>query len=154
MSNNTSVLGGGNLNLSKTGLASGGTTTLTTAALTICILGKLYSVAAGAAAPATTTDGLTGAAFAPVPVGRTQVFVVGYTALGARKVCAGASALAGMAPEFPNMPDEICAVGYVVVSVGVGGAPFTWGASNLVGLTGVTYSFQDVCYLPAKPQLS
>ena len=152
----TSVLG--NFNLLKSGLAAGTTTTLTTAALTIVIQGKMYTVAAATNGAATTTDGITGAAFTPIPVGGAQLFVVGYTAAGARKICAGPNlpsypVLGGSgALEFPNLPDEICAVGYVIVAVGSTGAAWTWGTSNLSAATGVTYTFQDVAFLPPKPQ--
>lgn len=157
MSNNTNVLGGGNLCLTKAGLVAGTTTTLTTVAATICLLGKLYTIAAATNGAATTTDGITGAAFTAVPIGGAAVFVVGYNAAGARKVCQGpglpsypvAGGLAAL--DFPNLPDEICPVGYVVIQVGPTGSAWTWGASNMAGVTGVTYTFTDVAYLPARP---
>ncbi len=158
-SNNTNVLGGGNLCLVKAGLVAGTTTTLTTLATLISLMGRLYTIAAAANGAATTTDGITGKAFTPVPVGGAGLFVVGYDASGNRKVCQGGSLAAGSytvgdevnALEFPNMPDEICPVGYIVIQVGSTGAAWTWGASNLSAATGVTYTFVDCCYLPAKP---
>jgi len=158
--NNTNLLGGGNLCLSKAGLAAGTTTTLTTAALTICILGKLYSIAAATNGAATTVDGVTGQAFRPVPVGGAGVFVVCYDASGNRKIVQGPGLAAGSytagdklnALDFPNLPDELCPVGYVIVQVGAGGAAWTWGASNLAGPpTAVTFTFVDCAYLPARP---
>jgi hypothetical protein len=152
----TSVLG--NMSMVKAGAAAGTTTTLTTGALSIVIQGKYYTVAAATNGAATTTDGITGAAFAPVPVGGAQLYVVAYTAAGARKICQGPvlnsyPVLGGSgALDFPNLPDELCAVAYVIVAVGSTGAAWTWGTSNLSAATGVTYTFQDVAWLPPKPQ--
>lgn len=159
MSNNTNMLGGGNLCLVKAGLVAGTTTTLTSLATLISLLGKLYTIAAATNGAATTTDGVTGLPFRAIPVNGAGVFVVGYDAAGNRKVMQGPGLAAGSytagdklnALDFPNLPDEICPVGYVILQVGAGGAAWTWGASNMSGATGVTYTFVDVAHLPARP---
>lgn len=158
MSNNTNVLGGGNLCVGKAGLVAGTTTTLTSAAVSIVILGKYYTIAAATNGAATTTDGITGLPFAAVPIGGNQVYVICYNAAAARKVVQGPvttgfpAASGGLAVvDFPNLPDELCPIGYVLVQIGTTGSAWTWGTSNLSGVTGVTYTFQDVAYLPARP---
>jgi hypothetical protein len=158
--NSTNLLGGGNLCLTKAALAAGTTTTLTTAAISIVLGGRYYAIAGATNGAAGTTDAVTGAAFRAIPVLGAGIFVVGYDAAGTRRVIQGTVIPAGgytagdemNALEFPNVPDEICAIGYIVVQVGSTGAAWTWGTSNFSGPpTGVTFTFVDCAYLPAKP---
>lgn len=155
------------LNLTKTGLAAGTTTTFSTGgATTYAIKGKLYSTNQAANAATPTTDAVTGSAFTGVAVNKGSVFVFGYdgssaTAATAVKVVQGSIEsldAAGnfiKAPDIPGLPDTICPIGYVTVKVGSTGSTWTFGSSNLAGPpTGVTFAFQDVMTIPARPQVS
>lgn len=146
-----------NLCLDKAGLTAGTTTTYTTAAaVAYAIKGKLYSKAAVTNGATPTTDFATGAAFKPVPIGFTSVFLLGFDAGGTVRVCQGTiEATGGNAPQFPTCPNTMTAVGYIVVNVGTTGAAWTFGTSNLAGPpTGVTFSFQDILCVPDRPQVS
>jgi len=154
------------------GLVAGTTSTITTAnTVPYCIRGKGYSKAATANIVTPTTDAATGLAFTAIPAGTSTaaygcVFVVGFDAAGAIKVCQGhiqATDLAAsgantkfiIAPQFPPIPDTMCPFGYVIVKVGTSGAAWTFGTSNLTGPpanTSITYV--DCFTLPDRPQVS
>jgi hypothetical protein len=152
----------GNICTTKAGMSAGTTTTLTTANTSLfSIGGKAYSKAAASNAATPTTDARTLAAFTAIPVNKGGVFVIGYDSGGNLKVCQGETVNldAGNnlveAPEFPNVPDTLTPIGYLVVKVGSTGAAWTFGVSNLTGPpTGVTLSFADCMLLPERPQLS
>lgn len=162
------------LTLSKAGTSAGTTTTFTTsAAVTYAIKGKMYSTNAATNAASPTTDAATGAAFTTVPVGYGSVFVLCYdgsstTAATAIKVVQGGiSALNNAnddgssavnqfvnAPNFPVVPDTLAPFAYLVVKVGTGGTAFTYGSSNLSGVSKVGYAWQDIATMPARPQVA
>lgn len=156
----------------KAGLAAGTTTTITIAnATNFAIGGKAYLKAISTNAATPTTDALTGAAFAAVPVGSATaggygcVFVVGLDSSGAIKVVQGeitrtdtaavASSKFVDAPEFPPVPDTVCPIGYVITRTDSTATAWTFGSSNLAGPpTGVVHTFVDCMVLPSRPQTS
>lgn len=156
----------------KAGLAAGTTTTITIGNNTnFAIGGKAYLKAAASNAATPTTDGLTGLAFAPVPVGSATaggygcVFVVCLDNGGNIKVVQGeitrtdTAAVASSkfidAPEFPPIPDTLCPIGYVITRTDSTASAWTFGSSNLAGPpTGVVHTFVDVMVLPSRPQVS
>lgn len=149
--------------LSKVTLAAGTTTTISTTGTTAyAISGKAYSKAAITNGATPTTDATTGAAFPAISANQGTVVVVGLDSAGNVKACQGAiQALdaAGSfitAPQFPSIPDTVCPVGYIVLKGGATlSGTFTFGSSNLSGVSGMTYTFTDVALgMPARPQVS
>lgn len=150
---------------SKAALAAGTTTTFSTTGATLyCIKGKAYSTAAGSNAATPTLDGNTGKAFLPVPINKGSVFVYAYdgssTAANAIEVYQGtivdldAGGNFTSAPEFPALPDNVCPFAYELIQVASNGSAWTFGASNQSGVTGVTFTRQDIMVLPDRPQIS
>ena len=152
-------------------LATGTTTTYSTTGATLyCIKGIAYTtpVAANVATP--TLDAATGVAFVPVTANKGCVFLFCYdgnaTVASAIKVvqgplesldgaAGGATALFLNAPQFPVVPDNLCAFGYVVTKVGASGSTWTFGASNLAGPpSNVLHTFKSLMTLPARPQVA
>lgn len=151
------------LGLSKAGLTAGTTTTFTTAnTFVYAIQSKAYSKAAAANSATPTTDSITGATFKALSANQGTVVVFGFDASGNVK-CAqgGIQALDSLGnfivyPEFPQLnQDTICPCGYLVLKAGSTlSGTFTFGASNLSGVTGMTYTFVDVIALTVRPQIS
>lgn len=153
--------------MTKVALAAGTTTTVNTpgspaGVVVYAIGGKLYSRAAGANLATPTLDFATGLAFPPISAGQGMVVVIGFDAAGTslRAVQGPIQALdvAGNfvnAPQFPVVPDTLCPVAYLVLK---GGATlvgtWTFGTNNLSSVTGMTYTFVDICMLPGRPQVS
>ena len=165
--------------VSKVALAAGTTTTISTTGTTVYgILGKAYSKSAITNGATPTTDYATGAAFKPIPIPNTapnlalgygSVFLVGLDHSGNIKVTQGtiealdvngnfinAPQFGGSAPSGSGSTDnDFCPIGYIVVKLGsTAVATWTFGSSNLSGVTGVTYSFTDLIGLPSRPQVS
>jgi len=160
--------------VSKAAAAAGTTTTFSTTGATLyCIKGKAYSTNAASNAASPTTDAVTGVAFVQVPLGYGSVFVFCYdgsstTAATAIKVVQGSiealdntnddgsSALNKFirAPHFPAIPDTLCPFAYLVIKVGSGGTAFTFGSSNLSGVSKVGYAWQDLMTMPPRPQVA
>jgi hypothetical protein len=148
--------------LSKVTLAAGTTTTVSnTGTITFAIKGKAYSKSAMTNAATPTTDALTGSAFTALSASKGTVVVIGLDKDGALKACQGpivdldsANAFV-QAPSFPLIPDTMCPIGYIVLKAGSTlSGTFTFGSSNLSGVTGMTYTFVDVIGLPDRPQIS
>lgn len=151
----------------KAGLTAGTTTTYTTAnAVQYAIDGKAYSKSAVTNGATPTTDVNTAAAFTAVGASKGCVFVFGFNAAGAIKVAQGeivdittdadgANASFLDYPEFPSLPDDFAAFGYMVTKVGASGTAWTFGSSNLAGPpSNVLHTFADVQTLPVRPQIS
>lgn len=164
MLENARRLAGYTLSHVKAGVAAGTTSTYSTTAITkCCINGKWatdLAVQTNAATP--TTDANTAAAFLPIGVNQGSVFVFGVNAAGAIKVAQGqvvntqpgVTTTAGSfneVPYMPVLPDDFCAIGYVVVRVAPSGSAWTFGTSSWTA-TGVTTAFQDVMGIPDRPQ--
>jgi hypothetical protein len=149
--------------LSKVTLAAGTTTTIsTTGTTTYAIKSKAYTKTAITNGATPTTDALTGSAFEGFTANEGTVVVIGFDKDGNVKACQGtveALDVSGnfiLAPSFPNIPDTMCPVGYIVLKGGSTlSGTFTFGSSNLSSVTGMTYTFVDVLLgLPERPQIS
>lgn len=155
------------MNLGRSGITLGTTSTYTTTAATVgCINGKLVTalgVQTNVATP--TTDCVTGAAFRQVAPDRGTVIVFGQTAAGAIQMCQGTiERLTGGSgntagtfvspPQFPELPQNFMPLGYCTVRLGPSASPFTAGTTSWTA-TGVTASaVQGVTTLSDRPQVS
>lgn len=152
---------GGNLSLSKAGLAAGTTTNFTTAnALTYAIRGQLYSLAAGSNQTTPVVDGATGLAFKQLVANQACIFAFFVNAAGAVAVNQGPIIsnldLTGGsgAAQFPqDLDGEGAPFGYVLAQAGPTlAAPWVFGVGNLAaGVTGLSLTFRDVMSFPAQP---
>lgn len=169
--------------MTKAGLAAGTTTTLTqtlaggATSNIIAIRGKFSSVAALSNTATPTLDYGTGKAFLPVLASQGCVYMVGFNAAGTLKVIQGqvtpldTITVPGnflVAPNFGALGpagsangagggNDFCPIGYLVVQCGSTAnntTGFVFGTNNLSGLTGVTYTFDDVCGITDRPQVS
>lgn len=147
---------------SKVTLAAGTTTTISnTGTIVFAIKGKAYSKSAMTNAATPTTDALTGAAFPALSASQGTVVVIGLDKDGNVKACQGsietldASNAFVRAPQLPNLPDTMCPIGYIVLKAGSTlSGTFIFGSSNLSGVTGMTYTFGDLCSMPDRPIVS
>lgn len=87
--------------------------------------------------------------------------MVGLNAAGALQVVQGqitaldSSGAFITAPQFGGLPTDFCPIGYIVIKLGsTAVAAWTFGANNLSGVTGVTYTFVDIVGVPDRPQIS
>jgi len=145
-------------------LAAGTTTTISTSnAINYAIRGKGYTASALTNQATPTTDINTGAAFVGVKSGYGSVFVYGLNAAGALKCAQGSVVpLVNYAfdtpPQFPVLPDDFCAFGYLTIKAGsTADATTGWvqGTSNQASVTGITYARADVALgMPDRPQTS
>lgn len=148
--------------VSKAALAAGTTTTFSTTGATLyCVDGKAYSVAAKTNAATPTLDANTGEDFIGVEPNQGSIFVFGYNPAGDTKVMQGsieALDVGGqftVAPKFPPIPDDVAPFGYLIIKAGAtAAAPWVFGVNNQSGVTGITYTRQDVMTLPARPQVT
>jgi len=166
--------------MTKAGLAAGSTTTLTQTlaggATTniIAIRGKMYSVAALSNTATPTVDYATGKPFLPVLANQGCVFMVGFDHSGNLRVIQGqvanldtvtvpgnfltAPQFGAMGPSGSGSTDQdFCPIGYEVIQAGATANNTTgwvFGTSNQSGVTGVTYTFDDVCGIVDRPQVS
>ncbi len=153
-----------NLNFctTKAGLGVGTTSTLTTANASLySIGGRAYAKAATADMATPTVDEETGLAFPAIQPGFAAAIVVGFDNAGALQAVQGPQVALSAAgalvspPAFPQVPDDMAAVGYVIVAVTAAGAAWTMGVSNFAGPPAdTTFTFDDVMVLPSRPQLS
>jgi hypothetical protein len=166
--------------LTKAGLAAGTTTTLTqtlaggATSNIIAILSEMYSVAALSNTATPTVDFSTGKAFLPVLANQGSIFMVGFDHAGALRVIQGqvtaldtvtqpgsfltAPQFGGLGPAGPGATDnDFCPIGYVVIQAGATANNTTgwvFGSSNMSSVTGITYTFRDICGIPGRPQVS
>ena len=148
----TEALAGGNGAIGKAGFAAGTTTTTTTAAFAYMIEGIQYTKAAAANAATPTLDGATNKAFRAVNPGQACNFVFGVDKTGAIAVWQGERVDAGTPADWPAIPFTHAVYGVLRVdSAASNGVAFTLGASNMAGLTGVTYKFSDIVGQSARP---
>lgn len=146
----------------STVVATGAATTIaSTGTCHFAIKGKAYSHAALSGTATATTDANTGLAFVPVTANYGCVFVIGIDAAGNVKQAQGplqALDVNGkfiVSPQFPAIPDTLAPIAYAVavgISTLVGN--WTWGTSNMTGVTGMTVTFVDLITLPDRPQVS
>jgi hypothetical protein len=145
--------------LTKATIAAGTTTTLSnTGTITYVIKNRIYTKSAMTNAATPTTDALTGAAFPALTANKGTVVVVGLDASGNLKACQGsivdldADGNFKTLPIFPGLPNDFCPIGFIVLKAGstlVGS--WTFGSSNLSGVTGMTYDFNDAFGIPERP---
>lgn len=151
------------LNLSKSGLAAGTTTTISTGgAINYAIRGKTYTKTQITNGATPTTDAATGNAFLPVPANYGSIFMVGLNAAGSVQVVQGTVvALKSdgtfiQASQFGGVPLDFCPIGYIVIKAGstASSSPgWLFGTNNMSGVTGITYTFVDVTSMPDRPQI-
>ena len=156
---------GRTMNMTKSGLVAGTTSTYTTTVATKCtIRGKWatdLAIQTNTATP--TTDARTSAAFTALGDNQCTVIVLGVNAAGAIQACQGSiedtevgvTTTAGAfikRPQFPALPDDFCPLGYNVVRTAPSAAAWTFGTSNWTA-TGITMTnFIEVTELPDRPQ--
>lgn len=150
--------------MSKVALAAGTTSTLSnTGTTTYAIRGKAYSKAAMTNAATPTTDAATGLPFVPVPANQGCAFLIGFNAAGSLLAVQGglvplnAAGQFMSAPVFGGPPNDFCPIGYLIIKAGAtaSSAPgWTFGTSNMSGVTGITYTFVDLVGIPDRPQIS
>ena len=146
----------------KAGLAAGTTNTYgTTGATVYSIKGKAYSKAAATNAALPVVDRATNLPFVPLVANQGCVVTFSYDAAGNLRCAQGqVQALDGsgnfaVPPQFPIVLDTDCVFAYLVLKAGATLAvPYVFGTSNLSGVTGMSYAFQDVFGLPDRPQVS
>lgn len=153
---------GGSVSLSKAGLAAGTTTTYTVAnTFTFAVRGRLYSQAAASNAASPVTDANTGVAFKPLAAGLACVFLFMVDKTGVVRVAQGplcntadiANGLAGAL--MPGLADDSAPFGYLLAQAGSNlASPWTFGVGNLSGVTGMTYTFNDLMDIPAHPVIN
>ncbi|MBP8190337.1 MAG: hypothetical protein KAX73_00715, partial [Aquabacterium sp.] len=131
------------INLVNCGLAKGNTSTYTTTATTVCAInGKFATGLTAQTNTATpTSDAATGAAFVAQTDNTACVYVFGVNAAGSIQVCqggieateVGVTTTAGAfrnPPQFPNLPDDFCPIGYLLVRTAPSASDFTFGTSS------------------------
>jgi hypothetical protein len=153
------------INLVNCGLAKGTTSTYTTTATTVCAInGKFATGLTAQTNTATpTSDAATGAAFVAQTDNTACVYVFGVNAAGSIQVCqggieateVGVTTTAGAfrnPPQFPNLPDDFCPIGYLLVRTAPSASDFTFGTSSWTA-TGITAGTAiNVSTLPSRPQ--
>ena len=149
--------------LNNAGLVAGTTTTLSTGkSIDYCVKGKAYTQAALTNSAIPTLDSTTGQAFTPLPIGYGTVFLVGLLA-GALTLSQGQQFQLDVSgnfmvssPSFPEVPDTVCPIGYIVVKSNPATALATWtpAVNNWTGVTGITATFQSLITLPNRNQVS
>lgn len=166
MSANTRRSDGLTINLVSAALVKGTTSTYTTTVTTECVINGKYGTTLGAqtntATP--TTDANTSAAFVAQGINTACAYVFGVTLAGAIAVVQGpivptlpgVTTTAGSfqeAPRFPDLPDDFCPIGYVLVRTAPSAASWVFGSGQWAA-SGVTAStIQNVAVLPDRPQI-
>ena len=157
-------------------LAAGSTTTLTLgAAGDWCNDGKAHTQGTTTAVQPASTDYVTGAALVGITAGMGAVIVIGSSqtesttlkmvqgplqALGANSAAYTPGSFL-VAPQFPGLPEDFTAFGYVVVKVATdytAGAGYVFGTSNVTATgaqnsaaTAHANTFTSVMVLPSRP---
>lgn len=153
------------INLANAGAVAGTTSTFTSTAATNCVIGGKFTTplapATNAASP--TVDAATNLAFIPLTPNQACALVFGINAAGALQLCQGkpgptnlgVTTTAGSLmndPQFPGLPDNFCPLAYTIVRTAPAAAPWTPGVGSWTA-SGVTATpFQNVSWLPARPQ--
>lgn len=148
--------------MSKITLAAGSTTTVSnTGTITYCIRGRAYTKSAITNGATPTTDAAKGSAFRPIVANQGTIIIWGLDKDGNQKACQGsiealdASGNFLRAPELPVLPNTMCPMGAIVLKGGATlASAWTFGSSNLSGVTGMTYLFVDLLGMPDRPFIS
>ncbi len=148
-----------------TGIAATGATTFTAtpvgtaAAISFSIGGKTYTKAAISGGTTPTTDAVSGVAHAALAANQGTVLVLGLDSGGNIKAMQGSiesldsSGAFVTAPQFPNLPDTICPMAYVVVKAGATASAWSAGVANW-NATGITSTSQAISEIPKRPQIA
>lgn len=163
---NARKLVGLTLSVKATGLTAGTTSTYTTTATSECMINGKWATGLTAqtntASP--TTDARTGDAFTALADNQITVLVWGINAAGAIQLCQGSiedtevgvTTTPGTVitqPQFPELPDDFCPIGYSIHKIAPSASAWTPGTSSWAA-TGVTSTFVEVGALPDRPQAS
>lgn len=142
-----------------------GTTSSTSGYLIYAIRGKAYTKADLSSAATPTSDYATGLAFKTVLANFGSVFMVGLDHAGTVQVVQGSvvplDGIAGSglfinAPQFGDMPNDFCPLGYILIQAGTTAnntTGFLFGTTNW-NATGITTTPVDVVGCPDRPQTS
>lgn len=155
------------INFASAAMVAGTTSTYTTTVTTNCCINGKFATTLGAqtntATP--TTDAATGAVFNPLQPNQCCALVLGQNLAGAIRMCQGPIIPTAIGvtttvgalisePQFPNLPNDFVALAYTIVRTAPSAAVWTPGTSSWTA-SGVSAStFQNVAYLPARPQAS
>ncbi len=149
-------------NFVKAVLAAGTLATISsTNAVMYAVEGKIQTKAQMTNVATPTTDAVTGAAFTGVLANKGSIFAICLDIAAAVKVVQGsivdldsAGAFKQSLPQFGPMPNTLCPIGYLIIKAGSTAnntTGFIFGTSNMVGVTGITYTFGDLSTLPPRP---
>jgi hypothetical protein len=152
-----------NFSLTKAGLTgiSGAVTTYSTGAGGVLqsFGGKLILKAQDSGVQLGTVDAVTGKAFNALAANQGCVLLLGYNSAGTIQVAQSnivaldpSGNFVGWAPQIPTLPDAVAPFAYIVVKDGATGGAFTPG-TTVWNATGMTYSVQDISYVPGRPQI-
>ena len=159
-----------NLNYRRCGLTAGTTNTFTTTVdIHYSLRGRAASAAAISNAAPPTTDYNTGQPFIPVGPNEACVFVFSVDGTGTLDIATrvmqgsiveldgstnGASAnYVNALSQFPTIQDTVVPYGWVVVKVGAGASPWTFGVSNFAGPpTNTSITFTSGSVIPDRPR--
>ena len=159
------------LNLVNSGCVAGSNGAWTNSVATVCsIAGKFATVLATNSdqAETPTLDSNTGVAFPPILPNTCACVVFGVNAAGSPTVLAvqgtalptevGVTSTVGAfinAPQFPAIPNDFCPIAYTVVRCAPSLiAGFILGSTYWAASGASCTTFQNICTLPARPQIS
>jgi hypothetical protein len=154
-------------NLVNAGAVAGTTSTFTSTVTTAGVIGGKFVTTLGvqtnAASP--TLDANTGVAFNALQPNQTCTLVFGQTAAGALALVQGPIIANGIGvtttvgalindPQFPDLPNNFVPLAYTIVRTAPSAAAWTPGTGSWTA-SGVSAStFQNVGWLPGRPQSS
>jgi hypothetical protein len=155
------------INLANAGAVAGTTSTFTSTATTAGVIGGKFvtTLAAQTNAASPTLDWATGNAFVPLQPNQCCALVFGQNAAGVLKLCQGQVIANGIGvtttvgalvtePQFPGLPNDFIPLAYTIVRTAPSAAAWTPGTGSWTA-SGVSAStFQNVAWLPARPQAS
>jgi hypothetical protein len=155
------------INLVKSGITKGTTSTYTTTATVVGAIGGKFvaGLTAQTNTATPTTDAVTGLAFPALAVNKATVLVFGTTAAGAIQMAQGSiedtqigvTTTAGAfikAPQFPVLPDDFLPIGYLLVRAAPSASSWVAGTGSWTA-TGITASaVTEIVTMPDRPQTS
>lgn len=131
----------------------------TTVTINYVIEGKIKTKTAITDGATPTTDAVTGSAFVALTASKGCIFVWCLNSAGDVKVVQGpitdldASENFIVAPQFPNIPEDLVPFAYMVAKAADTAGTITFGSSNW-NATGFTNAIVNVAMLPRRPQNS
>lgn len=130
----------------------------TTVTINYVIEGKIKTKTAVTDGATPTTDGVSGATFTALTANKGCIFLWCLNTGGTVKVLQGPVAdMAGgsfvVAPQFPDVPEDLVPFAYQVAKAGSTAGTIAFGTSNW-NATGFTNAIVNVAVLPRRPQVS